>query len=103
MTSPLLTEDLQPAPGLTQVVKGTDDWWASLADRAIRELARRGAPFQAFDLTELGVPEPDHPNRWGGALHRAARRGVIVACGAEPSKRPATAGSLVRTWIGVVS
>jgi hypothetical protein len=38
---------------------GTDEQWRDCADRGIAELARRGQPFQAFDLCDLGVPEPE--------------------------------------------
>jgi hypothetical protein len=60
-----------------------------------------GREFQAYDLAEIfQVLEPDHPNRWGALLTRAARDGLIVPVGAAPSRRPATARSLTRTWRG---
>lgn len=64
-------------------------------------MAATGRVFQAYDVAETyAVPEPDHPNRWGALLTRAARDGVIVAVGAAPSRRPTTARSLTRTWRG---
>lgn len=74
----------------------------STALQAVRAMASTGREFQAFDLVEsFRVPEPDHPNRWGALLARAARQGVIVAVGATPSRRLSTAQSLTRTWRGV--
>ncbi len=78
-----------------------DDWWMRTALQAVRAMARSGREFQAFDLVETyGTPEPDHPNRWGALLTRAARQGVIIAVGTAPSRRPSTARSLTRTWRG---
>lgn len=86
--------------GRELAVCGLDDWWTATALQAIRAIAKTGREFQAFDLVELGVPEPDHPNRWGALLTRASRDGLIVATGAAPSRRPRTARSLTRTWRG---
>jgi len=92
--------DDRKAEGLDQADAGTDDWWRSCCDAGIAELARRGQPFQAVDLLDLGVPEPSHPNRWGPRLHAAARAGVIEPVGYGPSRRATTACSAVRVWIG---
>jgi len=88
--------------GRDQAERNCDDWWISTALQAVRAMANTGREFQAFDLDEsFRVPEPDHPNRWGALLARAARQGVIVAVGATPSRRLSTAQSLTRTWRGV--
>lgn len=86
---------------LATVNRETDDFWRRTCDAGIRELARRDRPFEAFDLIELGVPEPEHHSRWGARLHHAARQGIIEAVGAGPSRRPTVRGSLVRHWRGV--
>lgn len=87
--------------GRDQAEDNGDAWWFHLADQAIRDIAESGVEFQAFDLVErYALPEPDHHSRWGAALRRAARDGVIVAVGAAPSRRPTTCGSLTRTWRG---
>lgn len=86
---------------LAKVNAEADEFWRRTCDAGIRELAQRGRPFEAFDLIELGVPEPEHPSRWGARLHHAARQGVIEAVGAGPSRRPTVRGSLVRYWRGV--
>jgi hypothetical protein len=89
--------------GVEQAIEATDDWWRDCCDRGIAELARRGHDFQAADLTALGVPDPDHPNRWGARLHLAARRGVIEPVGFAQSHRPTVKASIVRTWRGTSS
>jgi hypothetical protein len=87
--------------GRGQAEHNADDWWLSTAMQAVRAMAATGREFQAFDLAEIyGTPEPDHANRWGALLTRAAREGVIVSVGAAPSRRPSTARSLTRTWRG---
>ena len=69
--------------------------------QAVRAIAATRREFQAFDLVETyAIPEPDHPNRWGAVLTRAARAGLIVPVGAARSRRPTTCGSLTRTWRG---
>lgn len=88
-------------PGRDVAEHNTDAWWSDTAARGIRHLAAGGAEFEAFDLIDIGVPEPDHPNRWGAALAHACRDGVIVCVGAGPSRRPTRAGGLCRRWRGV--
>lgn len=85
---------------LEQVNAATDAWWRDCADRGIAELAARGHTWQAADLLEVGVPEPWHPNAWGGRLHAAAAAGVIECVGFAPSKRATTKASIVRLWRG---
>ncbi len=75
------------------------DWLVS-AVTAIEAIAATGRDFQAFDLIELGLPEPDHPCRWGAVFGLAARRGLITSVGSARSKRPTTKGSLMRVWRG---
>ena len=78
-----------------------DLWWWSTAMAGITTLAATGQEFEAFDIADrLGVPEPDHCNRWGALLSAAAKAGMIVAVGAKPSRRPTAAGHLCRTWRG---
>ncbi len=89
--------------GVRAANDGRDTWWSECCDRGIAELARRGQPFQAADLLELGVPEPDHPNRWGGRLYAAGRAGTIECVAFAQSKRPTTRASIVRVWRGAGS
>lgn len=88
-------------PGRDRAERNVDDWWLDTAMQAVRAMAATGREFQCYDLVETyGVPDPDHPNRWGALLTRAARENVIVPVGAAQSRRPATALSLTRTRRG---
>lgn len=54
----------------------------------------------AHDVAELGVPDPDHPARWGGLFSAAARAGIIRLVGYAPSSRPTVHRAIVRVWTG---
>lgn len=86
--------DLEP------VLDGADDWWRDAAERALSWWAAIGVEFDSYDLTELGVPDPDHPNRWGALFKAAADQGRIAAVGYRPSRRPTRHGGVVRVWKG---
>jgi hypothetical protein len=78
----------------------TPDWRAE-AEKTLMYLATTGREFTANDLTSLGVPPPDHPNRWGALFNSAARQGLIRSVGFRQSARPSRAGGVCRIWIGV--
>ena len=85
---------------LAEVDRGSDGWWRSCALAGVQHLAAIGEPFTAHDVAQLGVPDPDHPARWG-ALFRAARtEGLIVPVAIVPSTRRTVHGALVRLWVG---
>lgn len=86
---------------LAETYANSDDWWRSCVEAGIRHLAATGSPFDAFDLTELGVPDPDHPNRWGAAFRAAATGGLIEPIGYRESRRPSRSGGVCRVWRGV--
>lgn len=86
--------------GARRADENADDWWRSTARAGIEFLAASGREFTADDLRALGVTEPDHPNRWGGALLGASRAGLIVPVGAQRATRGPRKGSLVRVWRG---
>ncbi|WP_457836230.1 hypothetical protein, partial [Staphylococcus aureus] len=67
---------------------------------AIRTLASTGHPFTTADLRDMGVTEPDSPNRWGAALSHAHRLGLIAPCGFTRSTRRERRNGVVRQWIG---
>lgn len=92
----LFTED-----HLAPVLANADDWWLSTARRALRTLAATGRTFEAYDLTELGVDDPDHPNRWGALFRAAHNDGLIVPVGYAQSRRPGRSGGATRLWRGV--
>lgn len=86
---------------LEEVHENADDWWRSSAEQALSWLARDGQPFSAFDITELGVPDPDDSHRWGALFRAAYTRGQIEPVGYEQSRRPSRAGGVCRVWRGV--
>lgn len=86
---------------LTQVHANADTWWRDSAERALRDLAASGRTFEAYDLTEMGVPDPDHPNRWGALFRAAHTAGLIEPVGYAQSRRPGRSGGLTRLWRGV--
>lgn len=105
--NPDLLDLLQPAlplpddvmAGAEQAAENADTWWRSCAERGIRHLAAQGQPFTADDLRKLGVPEPDHPNRWGGLWHWARAAHLIEPTGGvRPSTTGSRRGGLVREW-----
>jgi hypothetical protein len=68
---------------------------------AIARRAARPGTFTVFDVAkEAALPEPHHANWWGIGAGIAHREGLIVAVDAVQSKRPKTAKSLVRLWVG---
>lgn len=78
-----------------------DGWWRDVAERALSWWAEAGVEFDCYDLTELGVPDPDHPNRWGALFTTAQQAGLIVPVGYRPSRRPSRHGGVCRVWKGV--
>lgn len=91
------------APILAEVLDNGDSWWRDCAERALAHWAESGLPFTADDLRELGVPEADHPNRWGALFATFHRRGVIEAVGYQVSTRRSRHGGVLRVWRGVSS
>lgn len=85
---------------LGEVLENADDWWRSVAERGLMYWARSGIPFDAHDVTLLGVPDPDHPNRWGALFQAAARAGLIEPVGYHRSRRPGRHGGVCRVWKG---
>lgn len=56
-----------------------------------------GAQFTTAELHGK-IPDPPHPNHWGGAQRHAAELGLIRAVTAQKSDLGTTKGSLVRRW-----
>jgi len=91
----------QTTDGVRQAYENADWWWHDCAMRALTWLADLQQPFSAFDLTELGVPEPDDHHRWGALFRAAATQNLIRCVGYAPSRRPTAGGSICRVWQGV--
>lgn len=86
---------------LEEINDAADDWWRSTAERALLWWAESGVEFDAFDLTQLGVPDPDHPNRWGALFGAAKATGLIEPVGYRQSRRPGRHGGVCRVWKGI--
>lgn len=83
-----------------RVVELGDDWWAAGVRAAIETLAAEGRDFTIEDVRALGVPEPDHSNRWGAALNSAALRGTITMVSLTRSRRASRHGGRIGIWRG---
>lgn len=95
---------IEAAAGIFQpelILGHSDGWWRDCAERAISWYAASGMSFSADDLVDLGVPEPDVPQRWGSLLSVFHRRGVIEQVGFKISPRQTRQGGVVRVWRGV--
>jgi hypothetical protein len=98
--NPVMGERLKN-DGMTEADQATDDDWKERCDDAIDAMARRGLPFQASDLVELGlIEDPLNHHQWGPRFSYAARRGVIREAAATKSRRTASRSSRLVTWIG---
>jgi hypothetical protein len=87
--------------GMNEADQAADDDWKERCDDAINTMARRGQPFQASDLVELGlIEDPPNHHQWGPRFSYAARRGVIREVAATKSRRTASRSSRLVTWIG---
>lgn len=88
---------------LTTVRDQGDDWWRDSAERAVRWWAESGMPFDAYDVTLLGVPDPDHPSRWGGLFSAMKADGIIEPIGYRESRRPSRHHGVCRIWRGTTA
>ena len=96
-----MSADLQP--DLLSVVdlhRHADEPWRDCAERGARYLASVGQDFNADSLTLLGVPDPDHPSRWGSLFAALKAEGVITPVGYAASTRPSRNGGVCRVWRG---
>lgn len=85
---------------LLETFEHSDEWWKSTAMQAVEDLAATGRPFEAYDVTELGVVDPPCSSHWGSLFHRAHSRGLIEIAGYGQSRRPSRAHGLTRLWVG---
>jgi hypothetical protein len=88
--------------GLADTIRNASDYWWQAACIAGRELAETGKDFTSYELTypPFCVPEPDHPNRWGGLIGHLRAEGLIEPVGWDSSKRGSSKGSGLRVWRG---
>lgn len=81
-------------------LRNAEPSWLDCAWRAMRQLAAEGRDFTANDLTEMGVPDPDHSGRWGSLFAAAKAEGLIVPVGYQASRRRSRQGGVCRVWRG---
>ena len=74
--------------------------WTSQALAAIEAAALAGEPFDAFALTQRGLPQPPSSSMWGPLFREAARAKIIRKVGVHESERPSRARGLCRVWLG---
>ena len=98
--APVVEAVAPEASGVQRAIDNADDWWWKVAMRALTWLAQTHTTFQAYDLTLLGCPDPDHPSRWGALFRSASASGVIEHAGYTQSRRPTRSGGLCRVWRG---
>lgn len=90
----------EPETGVAQAALNAERPWWNTAMNWLRAYAVSGIEFDAYDLTKAGVPEPDHPNRWGALFHTAKTQGLIEHAGYHQSERPGRAGGVCAVWRG---
>lgn len=88
---------------LHDALDNADNWWRDPAERALAWWAETGQPFTVDDLRDLGVPEPDHPARWGALFAGGRKQGLVHPIGYSQSRRPARHGSVIRIWKGTMT
>ena len=89
--------------GVAAVRAATATGWRLHVDQAITDLAAAGVLFTAEDVRELaGDPLGSSPNALGGAIHAAARAGLIQAVGYRQATRPEAHARVLRVWQGVM-
>ncbi len=90
--------------GVAKVLSAADLKWQSDVLYIIDQLVKRGKAFTAEDVRaaaeNCGLPQPHHPNAWGGMLITAARRKTIKRTGNfRRSSRPDRHHGLLTEWI----
>jgi len=88
--------------GLADAIRHTPTDWREVAEAAVRALAMTDSVFTIFEITKepYSVPDPDHPNRWGGLVLSMKAEGVIEQAGWSESERDTSKGSGLKTWRG---
>lgn len=85
-----------------QRVLERNEKWKSDVDYIIVQLAKKGVPFTANEVRaaaqNCGLPEPSHPNAWGGALMSASKRKLVKRVGYRRSEGAARHGGVVAEW-----
>lgn len=86
---------------LRDTLANADAPWLDCSGRGMAWWAEAGVPFTVEDVRDLGVPEADHPSRWGALFNAFRARGVIECVGYKAATRPSRHGGILRVWRGV--
>lgn len=88
--------------GIAQVNGHHAAWCQQAASCLERFVAGRQAPFTMADFrrhASASLPNPEHPNAWGGVLYHAANRGLIRKTGRYlKSDLPAAHARVIAEW-----
>ena len=74
--------------------------WRTDAELVLLHLAEGGDVFTVDNLRELGVPDPDKPQRWGALIAVMQRRGIIEFAGLHLHRITAGDVQAIRQWKG---
>ncbi|GAB3603284.1 hypothetical protein GCM10027586_06220 [Kineococcus gypseus] len=98
----VLTNNLT-ASGRSRAAANADPFWWQPATMALQTLAAAEHTFNTDSLRELGICEPDVPQRWAALFSVAQARGTIECVGASVMVRPDGTTTACRMWRGTAT
>ncbi|MDN4611917.1 hypothetical protein [Arthrobacter burdickii] len=72
--------------------------WRQQGLELIERVASEGRPFDAYTLSQRGLPAPPHHNQWGALFTSAKAKGLIELHDYHRSERPNRARGLCALW-----
>jgi hypothetical protein len=88
-----------PTVEMDRAVETAGDFWQATARQAILALLEIRETVSVDDLRRDGlVPEPIHPNAWGGVFAALANAGEIRFVAYRKSQRPASHARVIAVW-----
>jgi len=94
------------ADGQARVMENEPQTWRDHVLAVLWDLVRKCVLLTADDLREAcvsrGIPEPYHPNVWGGIFTSAARSEWIEKAGYRPSQYPGNRARVLTVWRSLV-
>jgi len=91
---------MMSGPDLFTVYQFSPEDWRDEAEGIIRYLASTGQPFTADDLRDMGLAEPDHPNRFGALFNAMAHDEIIRCVGYAKARKVSRKGGRILVWQG---
>jgi len=74
--------------------------WREIAGEVMDQLAASGDVFDAWSLSERGVPEPGHSAQWGAIFRTYRTKNLIEPIGYRNSRRRSRHSGACQTWRG---